>query len=343
MGNPSRNTKSRNIMVWNLKEHRRSLPTLKDGPSYFLSRKGPTTENRIKVIAKGDFLVKYKVKGLLSVVIFLFAICTETFCFAENISSYPQRIISLGPSITEQLYLLEVEDKLIGCTVYCQRPPQAKMKEKVGTVTEVDLERILSLEPDLVLATPLTNPKAIKKLRNLGIKVISSSQAKDFTQICEQFLELAKIIGKEKKAEEIIHKVRNRVDTVKKKNRGLPKFKVFVQIGARPLFTVTKDSFANDFIEFSGGINIAKDTNSGLYSREEVLKNNPDIIIIVTMGIVGEEEKQVWQKFKALSAVKNNRIYIVDSYKMCSPTPVTFVETLEEISGILHPEETKNR
>ena len=111
---------------------------------------------------------------------------------------------------------------------------------------------------------------------------------------------------------------------------------MLVQIGAKPLWVATKDSFINDFIKLAGGINIGPSGESGLYSREKVLEQNPDVIIVVTMGIVGEEEKKIWQKYKTLNAAKNNRIHIVDSYKVCSPTPVSFVEVLEEIVGLIH-------
>ena len=284
-------------------------------------------------------------------IIFLFNIYIITFYFSleakadlnnlnkeiENLN-FPQRIISLGPSITEQIYLLGVEDKLIGCTIYCKTPLEAEKKEKIGTVVEVNLEKIVSLNPDLVLATSLTNFKVIEKLKNLGIKVIIFSSAKNFSEICAQFLELGKIIGKEETAEKIIYTVEDKVNTIKKIVEDLPKTKIFVQVGAKPLFTVNEDSFINDFIEFAGGINIAKDAKTGLYSREEVLRKNPGVIIIVTMGIVGENERKVWQKFKMLDAAKNSKIYIIDSYKICSPTPLTFVEALEEITNILHPQ-----
>ncbi|MDP2754421.1 MAG: ABC transporter substrate-binding protein [Nitrospirota bacterium] len=249
----------------------------------------------------------------------------------------PQRIISLGPSITEQLYLLEAQDRLIGCTVYCKRPKEAESKEKVGTVIEVNLEKIVSLKPDLVVATSLTNLKAIEKLRNLGIKLVEFHSSKNFTELCKQFLELGKIVGREKEAEEIVYRAKKAISSIKQKVKELPKPKVLVQVGAKPLWVAPKDSFVNDFIEFAGGINIAGDSETGLYSREKVLKQNPDVIIIVTMGIVGEEEKKIWQKYKTLNAVINNRIYIVDSYRLCSPTPVSFVETLEKITEILHP------
>jgi len=275
-----------------------------------------------------------------------FIVCALFFLYIGTSIGYAgqnfsQRIISLSPSITEQLYLLNAQDRLVGCTIYCKRPKEAESKEKVGTVVEVNLEKIVGLKPDLVLATSLTDFKAIKKLKNLGIEVVKFFPPKNFAEICEQFLKLGKIIDKEKKAEEIISKAKDKINITKKKVKGLPKPKVFIQIGARPLFTVIGDSFVNDFIEFAGGVNIAQNLKSGFYSREKVIETNPDVIIIVTMGIAGEKEKETWEKFRSLNAVKNNRIYIVDSYKLCSPTPLSFADTLEQIAGILHPGQEK--
>jgi iron complex transport system substrate-binding protein len=262
--------------------------------------------------------------------------CANTLC-GEPQENYPQRIISLGPSITEELYLLGVGDKIVGVTTYCDWPPQAQRIEKIGTAIEVNLEKVISLRPDLVLATSLTNPKAKEKLKNLGIKVITFPSPKNFCEICKQFLELGRIVGKEKEAEKIVCQAKKAVSSIKEKVKELPRPKVLVQVGAKPLWVAPKDSFINDFIEIAGGINVGPSGKSGLYSREEVLKRNPDVIIITTMGIVGKEEKKIWQKYKTINAVRNNRIYIVDSDKLCSPTPVSFVETLEEMVNILHP------
>ncbi|MBU4560996.1 ABC transporter substrate-binding protein [bacterium] len=277
--------------------------------------------------------IKNQISKILSFICALLLFCS----FALTKENYPQRIISLGPGITEELYLLGVENKLIANTVYCERPPEAQKKEKIGTVIKVDLEKIVSLEPDLVIATSLSNPEQVEKLKNLGIKVVTFPATKSFFQLCEQFLELAKLVGEEEKAARIIHQAKKEVDAIRKKVKDLPMPKVFVQVGAKPLFTVTKNSFVHDFIKFAGGINITEKAKSGLYSREKVLKSNPDIIIIVTMGIAGKEEKKIWQKYKTMKAVKNNRIHIIDSYKLCSPTPVTFVEALKEMGEILHP------
>ncbi|MCL5420986.1 MAG: ABC transporter substrate-binding protein, partial [Nitrospirae bacterium] len=119
---------------------------------------------------------------------------------------------------------------------------------------------------------------------------------------------------------------------------GLKKPKVFLQVGAMPLFTATRNSFLNDFIEFAGGTNIAGGAKSGFYSREEVVNENPDIIFIVAMGMVIENEEQTWRRFPTINAVKHNRIFSADPYKVCSPTPETFVEVLEHIAAAVHPE-----
>ena len=220
-------------------------------------------------------------------------------------------IISLSPVITEGLYLLGMGDNIIGVTIYCQRPSQAKDKQKVGSVVDVNVEKIVNLKPDIVFAMSHTNTKDIKKLRDTGINVITFDIPKTFERLCEIFLALGKTIGKEKEDIHIVNASKRKVSDIRKKTSGLQKQKVFIQIGAKPLFAATDDSFVNDYIEFSGGINIFKDAGSGLISREEVLKRNPDIILIATMGVAGKDEQKIWHRYKMINAVWNNRIYLV--------------------------------
>ena len=276
----------------------------------------------------------------------LFAASILWCVFADDayaLQGRPKRIISLAPSVTEELYLLGVEDSLVGNTTYCVTPPEAVAKEKVGDITRINLEKIVSLKPDLVLATSLTNSKAIQKLKNLGIEVMIFPAPKNYAYLCDQFLTLGKAVGKEAEAKAIIAVSKEKVMAIKAVTAGLDKPKVFIEIGAKPLFTANRDYFINDFVDMAGGVNIAQDAKLGTYSREEVLRKNPDVIIIVMMGIAVEKEKEVWQKFKDLNAVRDNRIYVIDSRKVCSSTPVTFVETLNEIAGLLHPELSRRK
>jgi iron complex transport system substrate-binding protein len=270
--------------------------------------------------------------GKIGIIVFLFI--AQSLFAQEN---FPQRIISLGPSITKALYLLGVQDKLIANTVYCIDPPEAKKKEKIGTAQKVNIEEVFNLKPDLVLATSLVDPRSTEKLKTLGLRVVTFSTPKDFNDICKQFLELSRLVGKEKEAKEIVRKAENEAALIREKVKNLYKPKVLIQVGARPLVVATGNYFINDYIEFAGGINIAEDAKEGIYSREQVLKANPDVIIITTMGIATEEEKRIWQKYGILNAAKFNQIYIIDTDKITSPTPQSFIQAIEEFVYILHP------
>ena len=248
-----------------------------------------------------------------------------------------QRIVSIDPSVTEEIYMLGAGDRLKGSTIYCKRPEEAKNNEKIGTFLNVNLEKIVSINPDIIFNTPLTDRRAIKKLKSLGFRLVEFSQPKDFSQVCDQFLKIGEILGNDKKAWKIVDLADNNLNKIKNAVKNLNRKKVFVQVGAKPLFTVNKDSFINDLINLAGGRNIGQDSKKGIFSREEVIRNNPDCIIITAMGIAGEDEKRTWQKFKNLRAVKNDNIYIFDAERLCSPNPVTFVDLVTEFALILHP------
>jgi len=262
--------------------------------------------------------------------LFLIFFIFSNFLFSQNL-----RIISLGPAITEDIYLLGKGDNIVGNTIYCNRPKEAKYKEKVGNVIDVNVEKIYSLRPDIVFATNLTNPKDVKKLKELGIRVEVFSYPKNFNQLCEQFLKIGEIIGEKEKAEEIIKEVRKEIEKIKEKTKNMGKNKVLVQVGTKPLWVVGEDTFIGEMVKFSGGDNIIKG-EGGIYSIEEIIKKNPEVIIITSMGIDTEEEKKTWQKYKMIDAVKNNKIFVVDSDKVCSPTPLTFLEVVKELYEILH-------
>ncbi|MBF0619297.1 MAG: ABC transporter substrate-binding protein [Candidatus Omnitrophica bacterium] len=248
-----------------------------------------------------------------------------------------ERIVSLGPVITEELYLLSSGDKLVGCTTWCRRPVAARSKAKVGNVQEINVEQVVALKPDIVLATVLTDPKAVAQLRAVGIRVVEVPNAKDFEGICQVFLTLGEITGKEEEARRIVDEARQKIKVLKQKLSGVPAVKVFVQVGANPLVTIGQESFVNDLIGSAGGVNIVKASGYVQYSREQVLLSDPDVMLISNMGFDGAKEKDSWRKFLSLKAVAANRIFIVDEYLLCSPTPVSFVETLSMVIHYLHP------
>ena len=284
--------------------------------------------------------------GRLFTVIVMFVFYSAVFGFPVDVAEgkenndqakYPQRIVSLAPALTEALYELGAADRLKGCTTYCNKPEAAKHKEKIGTLIDFNLEKILTLKPDLVLGMEFSDRRTIEKLNDLGIHVEIFPSPGDFNHLCESFLRLGQMVGQEEKARQIVTKAKQEAAFIRQKLAGEKKIKIFWQLGAKPLFAATKGYFTQDYIEFAGGINIAADAGSGIYSREEVLKRNPDVIVIVTMGVATEAEKQTWKTYQGINAVKNSRIYIVDAYTYCSPTPSGFAEALRELAVLLHP------
>jgi iron complex transport system substrate-binding protein len=268
-------------------------------------------------------------------------LCLAPVAEQAEANTFPQRIVSLGPINTENVYLLGAEDRLVADTNYCVRPEAAKSKEKIGSVMQVSIEKILSLRPDLILATGLTQPQQLKKLRELGLRVEQFQQPASFAEICTYFLRLGRLLGLEQRAEQVIREAESRVAAVTAAAAQLPRRKVFLQIGSHPLFGAAPDSFTHDFIALSGAVNVMGDQKHGTVSYEKVLVKNPDVIIIAMMGSeagIAVQEQKKWQGFPMLTAVQNHQVHIISPDLVCSPSPATFAETLSIMAGLIHPE-----
>ena len=264
--------------------------------------------------------------------------------FSEDGQQYPQRIVSLGPINTENVFLLGAGDRLVADTSYCVHPAAARDKVKIGSVMQLNIEQILSLHPDLILATGLTTPQQVAQLSASGVRVVHFPQPSNFATICAQFLELGRLLGLEARAQEIIGEAQGEVQVIQQRVRGLPPKKVFMQVSAHPLFASVASSFTNDFIVLAGGINIAAGQRDGRYNQEKVTAQNPDVIIIAVMGSeggIGAREKDEWLRFTPISAVHNKQVFVVDPDLICSPSPRTFVKGLEQIAHLIYPMEKK--
>lgn len=252
-------------------------------------------------------------------------------CLPFALQAQYSRVVSLAPSITKSVYFLDAQNKLVGSTNYCTTRPGDNI-EVVSSPVTVNIEKVVSLEPDLVLATTITNPEHLEMLKKMGIKVKVFPTPKSFEEICAQFIEMGTLLGKEARAIHITDSVRAEVDGIKAWGHGVKPLKIFFQIGAEPLYTVIPNTFMNDYITFLQAENIASDLTRGTISRESVLLRKPDYIFIVTMGIVGKEEMKTWKSYTDLPATKNNHIYVIDSDIACTPTPQTFLQTLQIIN-----------
>lgn len=258
-----------------------------------------------------------------------------------NAAERPERIVSLGPINTENIYLLGAEDRLVGNTIYCVRPEAAKSIEKVGSVQQASLEKIIALDPDLILTTGLSQLAQLRQLAQLGYRVAHFDQPRTFAESCSQLIQLGKLIGDEQKARTIIVDLKKQLERLTKIASRYPAPRVLIQIGAEPLYLVGADSFLNDYITHGGAINILEGKPSGRVSYEQVVAADPEVIIIAIMGSetgVAAEELKKWQKITPVAAVKQQRLYIINPDLACSPSPATFVSTLEIFARAFHPE-----
>lgn len=255
-------------------------------------------------------------------------------------SSYPDRIVSLGPLNTENVFLLGAGHRLVGDTIYCVRPPEARNVEKVGTLMEINLEKIATLKPDIVLATGLTQPRDMDGLRRVGLRVVRFEKPDSFNALCNHLLRLGELLGCDNEARTIVQQVRRKVQCISDACSRFPKQSVFLQVGANPLFASVSDSFTDDYIRLAGGKNIVADQLTGHTSLEKVLAMDPDVIIIAIMGTetgVAAREQKRWMRFRQMKAVKAGRVYTVNPDIICSPSPVTFIKALAVIAGFIHP------
>lgn len=255
------------------------------------------------------------------------------FLLLVSVSVFSQdakRIVSLAPSVTDNIYLIGGESKLVGCTSYCARALNDGIQQ-VGSAVQVNVETVFSLNPDLVITMKLTKPQDVESLRKLGIKVEVMETPRNFEEICAQTMHIAGLLGLTAQASEIVTAAKKRAEEIRQESRSLPVAKVFFQIGAKPIYTVLQHTYLNDFILYCNAQNIAEGLTVGTISRESVLLKAPDVIIIAEMGGYGKIEKETWETYRSIPAVKNEKVCLISSETSCSPTPANFVSALEDV------------
>lgn len=253
----------------------------------------------------------------------------------------PQRVVSLAPSITEIVYDLNREDRLKGATTYSDFPEAAKNLPKVGSYVYLDLEKIVSLQPDLCIGIKDGNPKAIvMRLESLGIPVYAVDP-RSLESIRRAVLEIGELLQAPETARRVAAEMTLRIDRVRELAKTADhRPRVFFQIGVSPIVSAGSDTFIHELIEIAGGINLARAyTSYPRFSTEEVIVAAPDIMIITSMARqkVFDQVKAKWQQWPGIPAVKNNRIFLVDSDLFDRPTP-RLLDGLETLIQLIHPE-----
>jgi iron complex transport system substrate-binding protein len=229
-------------------------------------------------------------------------------------SSKGLRIVSLAPSTTEILFALGLDNEIVGVSQYCNFPEKALKKDKVGSMSAPSIEKILSLKPDIVFSTGLEQAPIVAKLNRLNIRVFVSDPS-SIEELYRSIGDMGKLVGKEKEAAGLVGKMRSDVSVIIQKVSLIPlekRLRVFVEVWNNPIMTAGKGSYIDDLIRIAGGVNIAGDTRRpySYFSAEEIIKRNPDCIIMGYMDRSSAMEL-VSNRFgwENISAVKFHRVY----------------------------------
>lgn len=250
------------------------------------------------------------------------------------------RIVSLAPSNTEILFALGLGDGVIGVTEFCNYPLEAQEKDKIGGFATVNIEKVVALAPDLVLATSIHEP-IIEDLERLNLTVVVLDP-KNVDDILGDIRLIGRITGQVGAAEELATNMEHRINAITDRTRDLPDAqnpKVFYIVWNDPLMTAGPGTFTNDLIHLAGGINIAGDaeTRFPVYSLEMLIERNPDVIIFSTHAGITAEQLKTDEVLQGISAIETGRIFSIDSDIVSRPGP-RIVDGLEEMAKYVHPE-----
>ena len=248
-----------------------------------------------------------------------------------NIEGIPERIVSLAPSNTEILFALGLGEKVVGVTEYCNYPPEALNKEK-----------IIALQPDLILANSIHAEEVIPALEEIGLTVFALA-AENVDGILEDIRMVGKITGSEGEASKLAIEMENRIEAITDVTKDLEERpRVFYITWHDPLFSVGSETTIQELVEKAGGANIFQDiTGHGTVDLEEVIARDPEVIIACTGHGSAQAEPLEWAKEEprlgVTEARKSNRIYQIDA-DLISRTGPRIVDALEEFAWFIHPE-----
>lgn len=238
------------------------------------------------------------------------------------------RIISVTPSTTEIACALGLIDNLVGVSTFCDYPPEVKGKEKVGSFSEPNIEKIISLKPDLVLATGLEQAETVLKLKKMNINVFTVDPG-NFNELFACIKEIGRLCGREPQADVLIGKMRNslaniseKVGLIKEQDRP----RAYLEIWYDPIMTAGNGSFVGEMITIAGGINIASDAPRPFsqFSPELIIKRNPDVIILgyMSAGVPAAGAVSRRLGWRDINAIRYGRVYDdIDSDLLFRPGP----------------------
>ncbi|MDH7593152.1 MAG: ABC transporter substrate-binding protein [Methanomicrobiales archaeon] len=286
-------------------------------------------------------LALYPVQGALTI--------TDDVGYSTTIESPPQRIVSLAPANTEILFALGLNDRVVGVTEYCNYPPEAQEKPKVGGYSTVSIEKVIALKPDLILAAYGNGEALISNLRNLGFRVIVL-HPETLDGILEDIRLAGMATGAEQNATSLIGEMEERIRRVEERaSKARERPRVAHVIWNDPIYVSGNGTFQDELIARAGGMNAFPRVEGWkAVGIEDFLAADPQVLIVNRGTGMGGGEDEIARyfftepRFSNVTAIREGRVHLVDTDIVDRAGP-RIVDALEQFADAIHPVERTDR
>jgi len=266
--------------------------------------------------------------------------CAKAPAPASVNGAAPQRIVSLTPALTEILFAVGAGDRVVGVTQYCDFPPAAKGKPKVGGYVNPSVESVLALKPELVLVSPGPgNRDSALAMRRAGLR-LEIVPAETLEESLAAIELVARYAGAEAAGRDLSAAVRARLDAVGKRVSGLPRVPTFFCIQTDPIIAAGRDTLPSQLLELAGGSNVVEATRYPRLDVEAVAGAKPELILQARMDLASGDahtEDAFWKRWPSIRAVARGRVIVLPDDLTLRPGP-RVADAAEELAAILHGE-----
>ncbi len=238
-------------------------------------------------------------------ILLLALIARQHFCVAKTALAPVNddfRLVSLAPNLTEILFALDCGPQIVGVTMYCRYPPEVQSKERVGDFIHPNLEKIISLQPDLVVAERWISSKTVPRLRQLGLTVKEVGSPKSLLEIYQLIAGIGTLVGRSEQATCLIADMKARVTTIREKAKQLPhRPTLYIEIDP-PSWTIGRHSFITDAVFTCGARNLFEDIERPALqaSKESIVQRNPEVILSLEASAEEIGRRAGWHKIRAV-------------------------------------------
>jgi iron complex transport system substrate-binding protein len=259
----------------------------------------------------------------------------------------PQRIVSLSPCNTEILFAVGAGDQVVGGTTYDTYPPEAVNLSKIGGFSTVDIEAVVNLTPDLVLAEYGNGEETINALKNMNLTVVSLNP-KTLDDILDNILLVGNITGNDETSLLLTTDMKQKIENISAQTKDIPdsnKPTVLYVVWHDPMYAAGTGSYPNDLLTIAGGMNIVDGDGWPIIDLEQIIDRNPEIIICSGMGGGSYTIMEAITENEVLStvdAIKNNKVYPISDPNVMELAGPRIVEGLTELYGYIEPEIESN-